>query len=154
DGFIDQARSAKTDCARAVDPACGGAVDPDVLGYHTRSDIPNYWRYAKDFVLQDHMFEPNASWSLPAHLFMVSEWSARCTTHDDPGSCVNDSESPAKPLGTRPNGQLSPRAGIYAWTDLTYLLHRQGVSWGYYVTKGAEPDCDDDAAVTCDPVPQ
>ena len=38
---------------------------PDVMGYHTQSDIPNYWTYAKDFVLQDHMFEPNASWSLP-----------------------------------------------------------------------------------------
>ena len=28
------------------------------MGYHTESDIPNYWTYAKDFVLQDHMFEP------------------------------------------------------------------------------------------------
>ncbi len=25
------------------------------------------------------MFEPNASWSLPSHLFLVSEWSAYCT---------------------------------------------------------------------------
>jgi phospholipase C len=46
------------------------------MGYHTASDIPNYWTYAKDFVLQDHMFRPNASWSLPARLFLVSEWSA------------------------------------------------------------------------------
>ncbi len=30
------------------------------------------------------MFEPNASWSLPAHLFMVSEWSAYCTQQDNP----------------------------------------------------------------------
>ena len=30
------------------------------------------------------MFEPNASWSLPAHLFLVSEWSANCTNADDP----------------------------------------------------------------------
>jgi phospholipase C len=34
----------------------------------------------------------------------------------------------------------------YAWTDLTWLLHAQGVSWGYYVTKGTEPDCRDDTA--------
>ena len=38
------------------------------------------------------MFEPTASWSLPAHLFMVSGWSARCTRGDDPMSCVNDDE--------------------------------------------------------------
>ena len=30
------------------------------------------------------MFEPNASWSLPAHLFLVSEWSADCTQHERP----------------------------------------------------------------------
>ncbi len=42
---------------------------------------------------------------------------------------------------------------IYAWTDLTYLLHKNNVSWGYYVVEGAEPDCadgDDD----CPPIPQ
>jgi phospholipase C len=46
------------------------------MGYHTASDIRNDWAWAKDFVLQDHMFEPNASWSLPSHLCFVSEWSA------------------------------------------------------------------------------
>ena len=42
------------------------------MGYHDAREIPNYWAYARNFVLQDHMFEPNTSWSLPAHLFMVS----------------------------------------------------------------------------------
>ena len=50
----------------------------EVMGYHDGRDIPNYWTYARDFVLQDRIFEPNASWSLPQHLFMVSEWSAAC----------------------------------------------------------------------------
>jgi len=30
----------------------------------------------------------------------------------------------------------------YAWTDVTYLLHQHGVSWGYFVTPGGEPDCE------------
>ncbi len=38
--------------------------------------IPNYWKYAQNYVLQDHMFEPVKSWSLPDHLYMVSAWSA------------------------------------------------------------------------------
>ena len=63
------------------------------MGYHTQSDIPNYWAYARNFVLQDHMFEPKASWSLPAHLFMVSEWSADCKTHN-PNSCTNALDHP------------------------------------------------------------
>ncbi len=49
------------------------------MGYHTAAEIPNYWTYAKDFVLQDHMFEPAQAWSLVSHLYMVSGWSAQCT---------------------------------------------------------------------------
>jgi phospholipase C len=50
---------------------------------------------------------------------------------------------------------LRPAEGpIYAWTDLTYLLHKQHVSWGYYVVDGREPDCQDDAAISCSPVKQ
>ena len=41
----------------------------DVMGYHVESDIPNYWAFAKNFVLQDHMFEAAGSWSLPDHLY-------------------------------------------------------------------------------------
>src|SRR5579859_2620234 len=104
------------------------------MGYHTQSDIPNYWTYAKDFVLQDHMFEPNASWSLPQHLFMVSEWSAKCTQHDNPSSCVNALQNPGTPPAAGANAGSNP---IYAWTDLTYLLHQHGVSWGYYVVSGS-----------------
>ena len=85
-----------------TDPACTNSAKPDVMGYHTESDIPNYWTYAKDFVLQDHMFEPNASWSLPAHLFLVSEWSAYCTQADNPSSCVNASDQAGRAPPERP----------------------------------------------------
>ena len=97
------------------------------------------------------MFEPNASWSLPAHLFMVSEWSAKCSVKADPASCVNALQSPGNPPDFKNEaGQPSPD---YAWTDLTYLLHEQNVSWGYYVFPGTQPDCEDDA-MTCRAVPQ
>ncbi len=120
----------------------------DVMGYHDGRDIPNYWAYARDFVLQDHMFEPNASWSLPAHLFLVSEWSAHCPTHN-PASCQNALQDP----GTPPN---PPRGAqpIYAWTDLTYLLHKYHVSWRYYVAAGTQPDCAKGQHLTCPQVAQ
>src|SRR5207245_4357481 len=41
-----------------------------------------------------------------------------------------------------------------AWTDITWLLHRYGVSWRYYVQAGTQPDCTNDAAETCAPVRQ
>jgi phospholipase C len=124
------------------------------MGWHDAREIPNYWTYAKDFVLQDKMFEPNASWSLPEHLFMVSEWSAKCSTPGVASSCVNALQSPGTPpayLGA----PAAPKPGPdYAWTDLTYLMHQQSVSWGYYIVNGTEPDCEDDSAVSCAPVKQ
>jgi phospholipase C len=96
------------------------------------------------------MFEPNRSWSLPQHLFMVSGWSALCTITADPMSCSNALESPANP----PDYANTKKIPDYAWTDLTYLLHKHAVSWGYYVFAGGEPDCEDDESVVCAPVPQ
>jgi phospholipase C len=155
DGFVNQALAGKKGCADPTNPACTNSATPDVMGYHTQSDIPNYWTYAKDFVLADHMFEPNASWSLPEHLFLVSEWSAHCTQHDNPGSCTNALQSPGTPPNpAKPKARKAPNAPIYAWTDLTYLLHKNNVNWGYYVVSGSEPDCENDASVSCGPVKQ
>ena len=147
-GFVSALQHARPRCANVNDPNCAALgvfrrQGGDVMGYHTGSDIPNYWAYAKHFVLQDHMFEPNASWSLPAHLFEVSEWSARCTQHNA-ATCRNALQHPRRLAGPP----------IYAWTDLTYLMHRAGVSWGYYVVTGTEPDCENDDSITCTAVTQ
>jgi phospholipase C len=147
DGFVAQAEKGGRGCA-AFDPLCGPDAPPDVMGYHDDREIPNYWSYARHFVLQDHMFEPDLSWSLPAHLFMVSEWSAKCGS-SDPMSCRNASDQPDLPANW-PGPHAAPD---YAWTDLTYLLHRHGVSWKYYVAEGTEPDCED-GAMTCTSKPQ
>jgi phospholipase C len=142
DGFIDRAQKGLKSCILDVhNPNCTNGTDPDVLGWHDAREIPNYWAYARDFVLQDAMFEPNASWSLPSHLFLVSEWSAQCSQRDDAASCVNQVEAP----GFGPGQTAPPHGPNYAWTDLTYLLHAHRVTWGYYVSPGAEPDCRDDA---------
>jgi phospholipase C len=152
DGFVAEAENGQG-CS-STNPSCSPCTTSstsncvDVMGYHDAREIPNYWRYAQDFVLQDRMFEPNASWSLPQHLYQVSEWSAFCNNPTDPFSCTNALQNPNPPgadLSTTP---------LYAWTDITYLLHEYGVSWAYYVFKGSEPDCEDDSSMTCAPVQQ
>jgi phospholipase C len=195
DGFVASAERPGGRGCGGYAPVCESSAPPDVMGYHDAREIPNYWRWAHDFALQDHMFEPTASWSLPAHLFMVSGWSAHCTRGGDPSSCVNDNE-----LGGFKTSQITGRAGPdgpvdvparlqpvtrclvrhgirrmpwgldlrqphtpdalalcrhlappgaegrlteygnYAWTDLTWLLHRQNVSWGYYIHQGQPPE--------------
>jgi phospholipase C len=153
-GYVVQAERG-SGCA-TNDPNCSPCTEGsearciDVMGYHDAREIPNYWTYARDFVLQDHMFEPTASWSLPQHLFMVSEWSAFCTSPSDPFSCTNSLQNPNAIIHSDPLGTTSR----YAWTDLTFLLHLHNISWGYYVLQGSEPDCAVDTAMTCTPVPQ
>jgi len=156
DGFVGQQERGMAGCAQTFNPACGNSGGTaDVMGYHDGSDIPNYWTYARDFVLQDHMFQSDSSWSLPAHLYMVSEWSAYCALKGEPQSCHAAIEKPGYPPDfARRLGVTVPTDPSYAWTDLTYLLHKYGVSWAYYVYKGSEPDCDDDAAMSCAPVGQ
>ena len=210
DGFVRTTEDQPSRGCSATNPptpVCLPSGPPDVMGYHDAREIPNYWTYAHDFVLQDHMFEPVDSWSLPSHLYLVSGWSARCTS-TNPDSCVND---PAQGAGgarrlklkhlpaafrsclashgvteitraslTDPKtvaaaeaclGYLTPAQrqqllgaggenlalGLYSWTDLTYLLHKHGVPWAYYVQSGIQPDCDDnpdETAAGCAPVAQ
>jgi phospholipase C len=121
DGFIAEAE-------KRCKPGGKPCKALDVMGYHTGTDIPNYWAYAKNFVLDDMMFESEHSWSLPSHLALTSGWSAVCTSQN-PMSCKSSNS------GSRPtSGNPTP----YAWTDLTWLLHKNNVSWGYYLDNGAQ----------------
>jgi phospholipase C len=152
DGFIGQAEKGRQGCVQTVDPSCTNSVKTDVMGYKDARDIPNYWAYASNFVLQDQMFQPNASWSFPQHLYMVSEWSARCSKLDDPMSCVGNIDAPGDILAGgagKINGD-NQAARNFAWTSLPYMLYTHHVSWKYYVAEGSQPDCEDDAA-TCAP---
>ena len=128
DGFAQQISNfcksqALKECRLATP---GPQGQPDVMGWHDAREIPNYWAYADNFVLQDRMFAPSDSWTLPSHLFLVSAWAARCDDLSDPMSCHSDLDQ----LGNKWTEQ--PRRP-YAWTDITYLLHKHGVSWAYYV---------------------
>jgi phospholipase C len=145
DGFVARAvagcspsKQSCIPCKSSVARAC-----VDVMGYHDAREIPNYWAYAQNFVLQDNMHANVASWSLPEHLSLVSAWSAVCPSGDtNPMDCAS-SLSP-----TRPSHATN------AWTDITYLLHQAGVSWRYYIFEGSEPDCESDEATTCSAVQQ
>ena len=155
DGFVGQAEGGKRGCVQSVDPNCTNSVKTDVMGYKDAREIPNYWAYAQNFVLQDRLFQPNASWSFPQHLYMVSEWAAQCSKTNDPMSCVTNIDAPGSPMtggAGKINGQ-DQASRNFAWTSLTYLLYTHKISWRYYVAEGTQPDCEDNAAV-CPPKQQ
>jgi phospholipase C len=146
DGFLASQSNASHNigCLRGNnDPNCAtsllGVLTHDAVSYHTDAEIPNYWAYAEHFVLQDHMFEPERSWSLPSHMGLTSLWAAVCTNPASAGSCVT-SVDPALPN----------RSTVYPWASLFQLLDIHGVSWKYYLAQGTEPDCED-GEMTCAP---
>ena len=107
----------------------GPGLQPDAMSFRKTEDIPNYHAYADWGVLQDRMFAPVDSYTLPAHMFLISAWAASCKS--GPMSCKSD----ATPNGYR-----------YPWTPITYLLDEQNVSWGYFVGDGTNvcmqwPNC-------------
>ena len=116
------------------------------MGYHTAREIPNYWAYAKRYTLQDHMFAPSDSWTLPSHLFLVSAWSATCPDLSDVMSCRSDLKHPGSNAAKNGNMWI-PEDGAprpYLWADITWLLNVHDVSWAYYVGPGTcvLPPCD------------
>ncbi len=98
------------------------------LAYHTRTEIPNYWRYADNFVLADRLFASCASWSFPTHLYMISGWSAQC----DATGCKSyfpDAQS-RFPYGY----------GSFSWKTIVDVLESRGVDWRYYVAENFDVD--------------
>jgi phospholipase C len=137
DGFIRSVVEGPNFCAekpfvRKCKRLTGPQGQPGAMGYHDAREIPNYWAYAENFTLQDRMFAPADSWTLPSHLFLVSAWSATCPDVTDPMSCRSDINLD----GVLEQQRKGPQEPIYAWTDITYLLHKAGVSWAYYVGPG------------------
>ncbi len=126
DGFVIQSYRAKTaGSAPTTNPnVARGANALDVMGYHDDHEIPNYWNYAHLYVLQDRMFESVASYSLPAHLYMLAAQS---------GGYVGS------------KGQ--PKPSTYSFPEITELLASGKISWKYYVTSGSIPDTEDDHVV-------
>jgi phospholipase C len=123
-----------------------GGLQRQAYVQYSQAQIPNYWAYAKHYTLQDHMYAPSDSWTLPSHLFLVSAWSATCPDLSDVMSCRSDLKHPGSNAATHGNMWI-PEDGAprpYLWGDITWLLNANDVSWAYYVGPGTcvLPPCD------------
>jgi phospholipase C len=108
------------------------------------SDIPNYWSYAKTFVLADHMFSSLKGPSFPNHLYTV-------TADDEDGVISNPSNSEEEagswgcdaPGGTyvqvmNTEGEISEEPPCFSSTTLADLLQSAGITWAYYAPSQGE----------------
>lgn len=103
------------------------------LGNAQTDELYNYWQLANRFVLQDAMFEAARSWSKVQHVYMVSGWSANCSSGTDYTACT----SSMKRKDPQPT-----TGGVYAWQDITVLLNKQAdVTWKFYKGDGWVHNC-------------
>ena len=126
DGFIARGAGEPRPSVRraADDPSC---VDrPRRAGRHglpRRARDPELLGATRSTSSSRTTCSSRTSWSLPAHLFLVSGWSARCSVKRRPDE-LHDARcrTPARRRGEPDDA--TGAAPHYAWTDLTYLLHR------------------------------
>jgi phospholipase C len=102
---------------------------------YRQSDIPNYWRYAHRFALDDHFFSTIMGPSFPNHLVTVGATSAN--TVDNPrGQIVHawgcDGGSQSVVDGINPNGTTFLTRPCFNFQTLPDELQRAHISWKYY----------------------
>ncbi len=102
---------------------------------YRESDIPNYWKYAHAFALDDHFFATIAGPSFPNHLITVAATSGNTT--DNPRGqlvhawgCDGGKESVVSGIGTDGKRFLThPCFNVQSFPDVFQRYH---VSWKYY----------------------
>jgi phospholipase C len=103
----------------------------------SEQDIPNYWAYARHFVLADRYFTSVHGPSLPNHLFAVAAQSggviANGTTSNGGTYCDG---SPGTVLVIDQKGDITTESPCFDFLTLPDVLATAGISWRYYALEG------------------
>ncbi len=128
-----------------------GTADGDLLPYRqfTQAGIPNYWAYAQNFVLADHMFASMHGPSFPNHLFTVAAQSggvleiplpeAASPPHTGSGfgwGCDSNPLMTARTLDS--DGDLDAEFPCFDFPTLADSLESAGLTWRYYAPSQGE----------------
>src|SRR5882762_3249815 len=123
------------------DLVVNGNVDGSMLPYTQmrESDIPNYFAYARNFVLADHMFSSLRGPSFPNHLFTVAAQSGGVINNPQPPKDIWGCDAdPAELVDVMDSkGGISKEQPCFDLPTLADRLEAAHVSWKYYApTRG------------------
>lgn len=132
--------------ACAVEAMDGGKMDGfdlttgnlDAYGRMTQQDLPNYWTYARHFVLADRFFTAVHGPSFPNHLFTVAPQSGGVMDNVDgsqSGTYCDGTPSGLVPVMDN-DGNVSYQSPCFDFQTLPDLLEAAGISWKYYGESG------------------
>ena len=114
----------------------GGNKNGDYLAYtqYTEADIPNYFAYARTFVLADAFFSSLTGPSFPNHLYTVGAQSGGAINNPANSSgnwgCDAPSNSTVQVMDNL--GVITTQYPCFDFQTLADLLEARGISWKYY----------------------
>src|SRR6266404_1039837 len=98
------------------------------------SDIPNYFAYARNFVLADRMFSSLAGPSFPNHLYTVAAQSGGALDNPEPAhadwGC--DADDNQTVLVQKPTGATEAERSCFDFQTLADELEATHIEWKYY----------------------
>jgi len=146
-GFIDAVTAVNGGRMNQFDLVKNGNINGYLLPYTqmTQTDIPNYFTYARKFVLADRMFSSLTGPSFPNHLYTVAATSGGVTSNphrpdgtiDQSWGCDSESTTTVRVLDNQGNTSLQ-----YPCLDFQTLvdsMESAGVSWKYYAPPQGQP---------------
>jgi len=114
-------------------------VNGDYLSYsqYNESDIPNYFTYARNFVLADAFFSSLEGPSFPNHLYTVGAQSNRAinnpsTPPNNPARWGCDAAASSRVQTLEELGEFGSVYPCFDFDTLADRLEEQGLSWKYY----------------------
>jgi phospholipase C len=117
------------------------SVNADLLCYTqlTEQDIPNYFAYARNFVLADHMFSSLKGPSFPNHLYTVGAQSGGAVdnpTNPSIWGCDADDTTTVSVMDS--SGNSSKQFPCFDFQTIADSLLTAGISWKYYAPQMGE----------------
>jgi len=110
-----------------------------------QSDIPNYWLYARNFVLGDNMFSSLMGPSFPNHLYTIAAQSGGAI--DNPSGThtyINNAQGWGCDVANQQvsvksgNGSTQLQEACFNFQTLADELDAKGLSWRYYAPPSGE----------------
>jgi phospholipase C len=112
------------------------------------SDIPNYWKYAREYVLGDNMFSSLMGPSFPNHLYTIAAQSGGAIdnprTDRNIGTLANATNGwgcdiPNQQVKVQTSGTVKFEDACFDFNTLADELDAKGLSWRYYAPPSGKP---------------
>jgi phospholipase C len=124
------------DCALAdmAGGAMTGWTDSLATQQYTEQDIPNYWQYARHFVLGDRFFASQLGPSFPGHSFALSAqsaWAIGNPSQTTPWGC-DDNTGTTIPVQNQTTCAIENQFPCWDFPTIPDLLPARGLTWKFY----------------------